>query len=357
MKRAFLFGFTIAVFLFSSACGYQARTGTYAWIDVPVNDLVLADIQPVRIEGHAAAPGGVSQVDVFVDGALLTSIISPPGGDELVSFSAIWADSSPGTHIIQAVAYGAEGTTSEPDTVSITFGAAQAEVSVTPQVSLTPSFTPEISLTPTLTFTPTATSTRTLTPTPETIIEFWADPAEIQAGKCTTLRWNTANVSKVVFGGLEQPFSGSDSECPCVSTTYTLEVTLLNGTIVKRTASVKVNGTCATEVPPDTTPPPVPTPQVPTNGLTITCKASQLLVWLPVSDPSGIQEYQVVVQRSADNATWNALAFSPITGLTDKTTTIPVECGWYYRWRVRAIDGAGNISDWSGWWTFYIDWG
>ena len=81
---------------------------------------------------------------------------------------------------------------------------------------------------------------------------------------------------------------------------------------------------------------------------------SQVLTWLPVSDPSGIAEYQVQVQRSTDHVTWSSTAGSPITGLDVKTTTIDTECGWIYRWRVRAADGAGNMSGWSDWSTFSI---
>jgi hypothetical protein len=43
-----------------------------------------------------------------------------------------------------------------------------------------------------------------------------------------------------------------------------------------------------------------------------------------------------------------------VNGIKDKKTTIPVECGWYYRWKVRAIDGKGNIGPWSGWSRFSI---
>jgi hypothetical protein len=31
-----------------------------------------------------------------------------------------------------------------------------------------------------------------------------------------------------------------------------------------------------------------------------------------------------------------------------------VECGWYYRWRVRAVNGAGLAGEWSGWFLFTI---
>lgn len=358
MKRAILYGFVTAILILSSACSHQAQRGTYVWIDAPVNNLVLPEMQSVKIEGHAASPGGVTRVDVFIDGGLLTTLSVPIDGNDLAAFSTTWEGITRGNHVIQTVAYGSTGTTSEPDTVSITIGGeTQQLISLTPEFTLTPTITPEISVTPTITPTYTSTPTKTSTTLPEAVILFWADPASIDAGRCTTLRWKVSNVSKVVFGGLEQPFTGSDDECLCEDRTYTLKVTLLDGTNVDYTADVNVRGTCVTEVPPDTTPPPVPVPQVPANSLSIACKASQSLVWLPVTDPSKIKEYQVRIQRSSDNINWSDLATSPITGLKDKTTTIPVECGWYYRWRVRAVDGVGNISDWSNWSTFIISLG
>jgi hypothetical protein len=62
----------------------------------------------------------------------------------------------------------------------------------------------------------------------------------------------------------------------------------------------------------------------------------------------------VNVQRSSDNTNWTNVAYSPILGLTDKTTQIQTECGWYYRWQVRAVDGAGNQGEWSPWSYFTI---
>jgi hypothetical protein len=92
---------------------------------------------------------------------------------------------------------------------------------------------------------------------------------------------------------------------------------------------------------------------VPANGLSIACKAAQSLVWLPVNDPSGISTYQVEVQRHAGDNNWQAAPGGDIS-LTDKTTSVPIECGWYYRWRVRAVDGVGNVGEWSGWSNFAI---
>jgi hypothetical protein len=203
---------------------------------------------------------------------------------------------------------------------------------------------------------PTLVPTETLVPVPGAVIQFWADPPEIQAGACTTIRWHAENVQGVIFGGIQQPLDGSYQDCLCGNQRYTLTVTHLDGTEEKPTVDIKVTGECVTPTSPppqDTTPPPAPSPAVPQNGLTIACKGSQSLAWLPVDDPNGIAGYQVEVQRHSGDNNWQTVSGSPFsTG--DKTVNVPVECGWYYRWRVRATDGAGNVGSWSGWSQFTI---
>jgi hypothetical protein len=199
--------------------------------------------------------------------------------------------------------------------------------------------TPVVSVTPTIGLGP--------------IIQFWAEPDEIKAGACTTLHWHAEGVSKVVFGGKEQPNDGSYKDCLCKDERYTLTVTHSDGTEEKRRADVKVNGVCATPVPEDNTAPPAPEPAVPAYGLTLSCRGSQSLAWLPVTDPSGIASYQVEVQRHSGDNKWKAAPGSPIT-TEGKSTTISVECAWTYRWRVRAVDGVGNVGGWSGWSQFTV---
>ena len=64
--------------------------------------------------------------------------------------------------------------------------------------------------------------------------------------------------------------------------------------------------------------------------------------WSEESDPSGIT-YELEIH---DN-----LNFFPLkpgmkkTGLTQNNCILTIEPGTYY-WRVRAIDGAGNMSEW-----------
>ncbi len=108
-----------------------------------------------------------------------------------------------------------------------------------------------------------------------------------------------------------------------------------------------------TPEPQDTTPPPVPTPYVPADGLALGCAASQNLVWLPVEDPSGLNGYYVRLEREVSPGSWEQVAqYGPIN---DKQYEVPIDCGVYYRWSVRAEDNAGNMSAWSSWSTFAVE--
>ena len=175
------------------------------------------------------------------------------------------------------------------------------------------------------------------------------------------MRWHAENVQKVIFGGIEQPFDGLYKDCLCESQRYTLTVVNPDGSEAKHRVEIAViGGSCITpeperpaEPPLDSSAPSAPAPAVPADGLSIGCKASQSLAWRPVDDPSGIARYEVQVQRQAGDGNWQP-APGGDQSVNDKTTSVPVECGWYYRWRVRAVDGAGNVGGWSGWSSFQV---
>ncbi|MCJ7734459.1 MAG: Ig-like domain-containing protein [Anaerolineales bacterium] len=343
-----IIGFLLALGL--SSCASEPSPYPKAWIDVPVDGLVVPEGEPVNIEGHAASTGGVSQVEIWANGELQFTIESPPIKNGLARFSESWTPPGPGKHTIQVVAFSMDGEASQPDYARVIVGGDTVTVTKVPPP-------------PVVTYTPTPVVTHTPTTIPGAINQLWAEPAEIQAGACTTIRWHTENVLKVIFGGIEQDFDGSYQECLCKNQRYTLTITHLDNREEKQTVDIAVTGSCVTptvptptptSLPPDTTPPPAPSPVVPTNGLSINCKASQNLTWLPVSDESGIAQYQVQVQRHSGDNNWSEVSGSVFTGIGGKTMNLNVECGWYYRWRVRAVDGSSNIGDWSNWSLFAI---
>jgi len=319
--------------LLITSCGGTAPSGTYVWIDVPTDGLSFLDVKPITVEGHATGASGVSRIELFVDGEPWIAVEDPPVEDNLAWFEAEWLPPGTGTYSIHAVAYGTGDAVSAPDEIEISFGVE------TPTLVIT--VTPVISITPTITDTPTP------LPQLESSVSFWADPETVDAGNCTDIRWQAENVKSLVFGSVEQEMEGVFNTCLCKNETYTLTVTHLDDRVEKPKVNIIVVGTCA-----DTKAPPAPVQQVPSNGLTMGCKSYQDLVWLPVSDESGISQYQVNAQRHSGDNNWTNVAGSTFTGISGKSYPMYVECGWYYRWQVRAVDGEGNVGPWSGWWTF-----
>jgi len=98
--------------------------------------------------------------------------------------------------------------------------------------------------------------------------------------------------------------------------------------------------------PSDKTPPSAPIPVFPIQSTPkLKCNLNTNLLWEKVTDPSGVT-YRVRLYKSSisqsnllqewDNVNFN---FQNITGL--------LNCGTHYFWRVRAEDGAGNVSAYS----------
>jgi hypothetical protein len=323
LRTVFILSTLLLILL--AGCNQQSLPsgGTMVWIDVPLDGLTFPEVQTIQIEGHAASPEGLQRIEVWIDGELLTQFDSPAMEGNLARFEVSWTPPGEGEYNIQAVAYSIEGVLSPTDSARVRFGGP------------TPTPVPPTDV-PTL--------------VPQSEVVFYADPPEVSAGFCADIIWRAEGVESVIFGGIEQPFEGSYRTCPCETEYYTLKVMWADGNQTEIPLELPVIGTCETE---DTTPPAAPSPQVPQDGLTLSCRSSQTLTWLPVDDDSGIDYYQVEVQTHSGDNNWSAIGGSPFT-VFDKTTNVTVDCGWYYRWRVRAADNAGNIGDWSAWSTFTI---
>lgn len=72
-------------------------------------------------------------------------------------------------------------------------------------------------------------TTATPTQVPEATVRFSADEDTVAPGGCTTLRWETTNVQAVYLDGEGVSGLGEREVCPEETTTYTLEVVLLDG--------------------------------------------------------------------------------------------------------------------------------
>jgi hypothetical protein len=271
-----------------------------------------------------------------------------PGAD----FSAVrleWLPEAEGDYTLQLTAYDAAGEASSPASITVRVGTSVAEVPT--EVPGAPTDTPVPTVTPVEPSPVPATSTPTVvpvTPTPTSSpaaeVSFWADQYSITSGDCTTLRWDVTNATAVFLNGTPVTGQGTQEVCPTGTTLYTLFVEAPSGN-VEQTVTITVS------TPVDNTPPPVPIPFVPADELVVDCKLTQTLVWLPVSDPSGVT-YLVKLERQVTATEWTTVR--GWHSLADKEVDAEVDCGIIYRWAVRAEDGAGNFSDWSEWFEFSV---
>jgi len=278
----------------------ESATGPKAWIDYPKDGTSMPLGVPITVISHSFAGEGVAEVMLSVDGVPYRRDPPKNPGDDFTQTRQEWLPSEVGTHTLQVWTYDMNGETGQPATLSISV---IGEEVVEPDIPPTLTYTPEISITPTLTFT--NTDTPTITPT-ETL------PPSIT---------------------------------PTESLTPSLTPSL--------TASLTPTYTPSpTPLPPDTTPPPAPILEVPADGLIVSCRSTQTLAWQPVEDPSGIAGYYIELEREVRKGEWDdAGRWGPIT---DKQIEVPVNCGVSYRWAVRAEDGAGHFSEWSGVFSFGV---
>ncbi|KAA3646250.1 MAG: hypothetical protein DWQ07_08485 [Chloroflexi bacterium] len=359
LKRLFTplgFPLIIIIFIIAGCSGAVPSEGTHVWIDVPIDGLTIPVDQPIHIEGHAASSEGLAQVEIWIDGALTHSIDTTSVADELVYYNHSWTPPGMGHYTIQAMAIGASGTASEADFVRVLVGDV---------VSPTPVDEEDADKEPTPT--PTEVVEEEM---PATTVELWVEPAEVQAGECANIYWRVENAQSVRLGNSEVPAEGHYEACHCSNELYRLTVTDLDGAEEEHQAIIQVTGSCdaapeeGEEPPPDdsdppppstdTTAPPAPTLNSPSNGSDLGCVSSTALSWSAVSDESGIAEYRIEVQRHAGDNNWSTAPGTPLSGLGSTSTSISVECGWTYRWRVQAVDGAGNVGAWSGWFQFNV---
>ncbi len=92
---------------------------------------------------------------------------------------------------------------------------------------------------------------------------------------------------------------------------------------------------------PDTTPPPIPSLNSPADNASTT-DTTPTFSWNAVTDPSGIDRYDIEIDGNVINA-------GAGTSYTSASLTIG-----NHNWRIRAVDGANNIGNWSALRTLVI---
>lgn len=334
-RRPLFFALALAV-LVLAGCSQQADLLPRVWIDYPRENLRVAPDQPLVVTSHAYAASGIGEVVLSMDGVAYKRTQPAEVGDDFSEFQQEWLPPGEGTYILQVVAYDSEGVRSNPATVTVIVGE-QLAVEQPPELPEDSQEEPpqeQIEEQPTCPPLATVQSNANCRSGPDEVYPvLGALPAGTQAevvGQSQDGYWWVIDVS----GGIgrcwiwEELVSLSSQDC--------------------QIAQVE-----SPPPPQDLTPPPVPVPAVPANGLSLSCRAEQNLAWLPVQDESGIAGYDLKLEKELSPGNWSGV--NQWSNLQGKQRAVPVDCGLRYRWAVRAEDGEGNLSPWSAYSSFSVE--
>ncbi len=330
-QKRLVFVAVIAALLIVS-CTRETDPLPRVWIDSPRDGLVLESGQTVEVYSHAYALAGLAEVVLSVNGEAYQRTSPAEEADDFSDFQQAWQPPGDGRYILQLVAYDREGNKSNPATIVVTVGmtALPEEAAEVPeeegdeQAEICP-------------------------PAAEVIspANCRSGPGDVYPVVSTFTAGTELDVQGQGEGGFWYVVNQPGSSQGCWIWEELVELSSAG-------CSLTVIDAPPTPQPPeDLTPPPAPQLAVPANGLSLDCRSSQNLAWVPVEDDSGIAGYYLKVEKELSPGSWqSAGGWGPIQG---KQQSIPVDCGVKYRWTVRAEDGAGNFGSWSGFATFIVE--
>lgn len=377
-NKKFFIRYTFILLMLSlwlSACS-RAETSLQVWIDHPLQGSSMPLGEGVEVVSHAFAREGIAEFVLLINGEAFQHIPADP----VTTFGQIrfdWLPPAEGEYVLQVTLYDTTGQTSNSQAISLHVMRGLTPIPVASLPPTTAAYTP-------------------VPGAPDLAIE--SVEAMIAGYKGSVPFCNTRVVYRNAgeaavpsdfkiqfsFNGvpqLENTFAGGlapDARGEAIfvyqfegapyiginldSTNLIAESDEGNNAFAEiRSCGPELTSTY-TSPPPSVTPtikpsdtqaPPAPAPAVPANGLEITCRSTQNLVWLPVDDPSGIVGYELRLERRPNpKQSWKPVGDRKT--IIDKQISVNVECGFIYRWSVRARDGAGNFSAWSSWSQFVV---
>lgn len=119
--RRWTYSILIVLMALMTACGPNSpSSGPQSWFDAPLDNSILP-MGAVQVTSHAADPGGLKQMELSVNGAVVDTSPSSTS-DHLVTFNQTWTPSGPGNYTLKVRAQNSNGDwggyTSEQVTVS-----------------------------------------------------------------------------------------------------------------------------------------------------------------------------------------------------------------------------------------------
>jgi hypothetical protein len=307
IKRLTIFLGAILIPIVLAACNAAnpqsiAQTKLTAWIDAPLNGSSLP-LGPIEIVSHSSDSTGITQVELSVNGAVVRTDQNQDASQHLVVMSQAWTPPSSGNYQLFVRAQNSNGgwSNTAQATVTIIGGPVPTPIPTSVPVSQ-PRPTP---------FVPSPTSpARTGCSGVPVIASFYSSTPGIVAGDSVTLIWDAitnADSIEIDNGIGSVGSSGSQLVSPAETTTYTL-IARCGDQFATSQVPIRVTQPKPTAGPTDSpiipSNPTIGAPTYSTNqfwfGL-VGCGATNVVVSVPVSDPSGITSV-TMFYRYADKA-------------------------------------------------------
>ncbi|HET7009176.1 MAG TPA: carboxypeptidase-like regulatory domain-containing protein [Anaerolineales bacterium] len=350
-----------------SACNYPAvgmdgaanGAAPRAWIDRPLeaSEFLLGDVIP--IQWHATGDEGVRLVEVLINGDLLQADDSFDPYLLLVQGEVDWTPGQAGEYLVQVVATGPDEAVGSPAENWVTVfaeggslaGAAFSDLNMDGDAE----DEGEGPLAGVSVVVAECGEKRSVTTGADGIFRFSNLPLEDCVLDFDRTGWDFV---ETIPSDLDIPihFTSDPASEISLSILFSPEPT----PTPTKTATPTITPTrkptvTPTPAPMDTQAPPAPAVAGPKGGLLLECLEAIVLDWKEVSDPSGIDLYQVRLSISYDNGdTWSELDTFEVDSGTSVNVSGQTDCGSLYRWRVRARDHAGNWGPYSPYATFGI---
>ncbi|MFN2159579.1 MAG: hypothetical protein ACK2TW_06465 [Anaerolineales bacterium] len=315
-------------------------TAPNIWIEFPVDGSEFP-LEPITIVVYATGVNGVNRINLSANGQTIPvgPMQSLNTAGNLVRIDSLWIPPTEGEYIIQA-----NSESGGSSSVRFCVGSCQPETEM-PEPTKTTTITPTASTTPG-TETPTVTVSPTTDTSQELYIEFYVDPAYIDAGGCSDVIWYVEGGLGTYLDGSFVADSGTQTVCPCETTTYNLSVEKPDQEFLDSWATLEVYGSCEVETeepepPPDTEGPSISSPSLVWEGCDVYLQAT-------ISDPGGVswakyyynlngEGWRSIWMSDIGSDTWISDAGAPVSsGIETLIGTIQ-----YY---VEAGDNFGNVS-------------
>jgi len=361
-----------------AGCGEAASRvvegGPRAWVGGPPDGSEVLGL--VSVMCHAFARGGVSQIELYVNGAFANRAANPDPGNEYFTARLTFETTGPGSYVVHCRTYGQEGAMVQSDPVTLrvtgeeptaTTGEEEIPTATPTSTEAPPTPTPPpptgTSVPPTATRIPPTSTPIPPTSTPRAptatlpplrIVSFEVSKSQIFQGECVRFDWQVeGSPTAIYFDGEGVTSPDSRDRCPTATREFELRAEGHGGPVTKRLTVVVIQ---PSPTPSDSTGPSIVWKNQTTNGgatSPVWCgqycspPCGYIDINAIVTDPSGVSSVDLYCTYGQGREAWCAAFTEGYRDLWTARYTPNLGTGTYH-YRIRAVDDSSNSN--VSWW-------